>query len=81
MMDATKSGTEARVVVATSSLLKDSDRVPALFAVVADTLEEAISAVRDVAPAGFDISIMGGPLSSDTVERLALEPGTAKQIG
>lgn len=73
--------TEAHVVVATSPGEEDSIVGPKLFAVIADTPEQAEAAVQAVVPPEATVAAMGGPLKSETVERLELVPGEAKQIG
>jgi hypothetical protein len=72
---------EAHVVVAQAPDAAGGLVGPALYAVVADTPEEAEAAVQDVTPPDTIIAATGGPLKQETVERLALQPGLAKQIG
>ena len=74
------SGPEAHVVVA--NVPDPAHSVGAsLFAVIADTPQEAEAAVQDVTPPNTLVEVTGGPLKSETVEGLALVPGEAKQIG
>jgi hypothetical protein len=52
-----------------------------LYAVIADTPEQAEAAVEAVAPPDSIVVVTGGPLKPETVERLALVPGEPKEIG
>jgi hypothetical protein len=52
-----------------------------LYAVIADTPEQAETAVEAVAPADSVVVVTGGPLKPETAERLALVPGEPKEIG
>ncbi len=74
-------GVEAHVVVANAPDAAHNVLGPSLYAVIADTPEEAEAAVQDITPPDTLVEVTGGPLKSETVERLALVPGEAKQIG
>ena len=80
MGDAPK-GPDGHVVVATAPELEGGVLGPALYAVVADTPEQAEAAVQDVTPPDTLVEATGGTLKPETVARLALVPGEAKQIG
>lgn len=73
--------TEAHVVVATVPITEGTVVGPTLYAVIADTAAQAEAAVQAVAAPDAVVAATGGPLNSETVERLALVPGEAKQIG
>lgn len=72
---------EGHVVAATRPEDENSIVGPALYAVVADTHEQAEAVVRDLVTPDTLVEIAGGLLNPETVERLALVPGQAKQIG
>lgn len=72
---------EGHVVVARAPALDDSGVASALYAVVAETPEQAAAAVQDVVAANTELEVTGGPLSSETIERLHLDLGHPKQIG
>jgi hypothetical protein len=72
---------EGHVVAATLPLSDNSVVGPALFAVVADTREQAEEAVRILVSPNAIVEAAGGALTAETIERLALVPGEAKQIG
>lgn len=80
-MDGELKAREAHLVVATAPGAEGGVVGPALYAVVADSPEEAEAAVQDVTPPDSIVASAGGPLKQETAERLALEPGVAKQIG
>ena len=71
---------EAHVVVAAAS--DDPTGIgPKLFAVISETPEQAEAAVQAVVPPGEIVTATGGPLKPETVERLEIVAGEAKQIG
>ena len=72
---------EAHVVVAKAPDGEKPSIGSSLYAVLADTPEQAEAAVEAVAPPDSIVVATGGPLKRETVERLALIPGEAKEIG
>ena len=72
---------EGHVVAVTSPFDASCILGPALYAIVTDTREHAVDAVRILAAPQTIVEAAGGPLNPETVARLALVLGEAKQIG
>ena len=51
-----------------------------LYAVVSDTPEHAVEAVRRAIPASWHIELTDIRLAPETIERLALRPGEARSL-
>jgi Xaa-Pro aminopeptidase len=71
---------EAFVVGVTTEVGVMDDRARALWAVVTDTPEQAVRAVRDRVSPGSEVDGVVGKLSSETTKKLGLPPGQARHL-
>jgi hypothetical protein len=71
---------EAYIIRVTTEIVVGGERVPSFWVVLADSHEDAATAVRDRVSPACVVEPTGSTLGPETTSALGLQPGHARQL-